>query len=215
MVLWTFILMVVIFAAAFVGFVAGGLVLVFSWVLIGLWVLFTLFTLYFFRDPSPNVPQGSKLVVAPGHGKVDLIDTTDEPRFMGGSCQRVSIFLSVFDVHVQNAPVAGVVKFYQYTEGKFLNAMKADSALHNENALIGIESADPQGARIGVRLIAGLIARRIVPWVTVGESLERGERISLIQFGSRVDLYLPPEAKVRVMLGQKVVGGQTVIASFD
>jgi phosphatidylserine decarboxylase len=215
MLLWTLILLAVIFAAAFVGFVAGGLVLVFSWVLIGLWVLFALFTLYFFRDPTPAVPTGAKLVVAPGHGKVDLIDTTEESQFMGGSCQRVSIFLSVFDVHVQNAPMTGVVKFYQYTEGKFLNAMKTDSAAHNENALIGIESSDPAGTRVGVRLIAGLIARRIVPWVSVGESVERGERISLIQFGSRVDLYLPSNASVRVMLGQKVVGGSTVIASFD
>jgi len=215
MLLWTFILLVVIFAAAFVGFVAGGLVLVFCWVLIGLWVLFALFTLYFFRDPTPNVPTGSNLVVAPGHGKVDLIDTTEEMLFLGGPCQRVSIFLSVFDVHVQNAPMAGVVKYYKYTEGKFLNAMKTDSAVHNENALIGLESSDPNGTRIAVRLIAGLIARRIVPWVSVGESVERGERISLIQFGSRVDLYLPANAKVRVMLGQKVVGGQTVIASFD
>ena len=215
MLLWTLILLAVMFAAAFVGFVAGGLVLVFSWVLIGLWVLFALFTLYFFRDPTPDVPTGAKLVVAPGHGRVDLIDTTEEPQFMGGSCQRVSIFLSVFDVHVQNAPVAGAVKFYKYTEGKFLNAMKTDSAAHNENALIGIESSDPAGTRVGVRLIAGLIARRIVPWVSVGESVERGERISLIQFGSRVDLYLPPNASVRVMLGQKVVGGSTVIASFD
>lgn len=215
MLLWTFVMLVVLFGAAFVGFVAGGLILFFFWVLVGLWLLFALFTLYFFRDPTPRVPSEGKVVVAPGHGKVDLIDTTEEPQFMGGSCQRVSIFLSVFDVHVQNAPVAGVVKFYKYTEGKFLNAMKADSAVHNENALIGIEASDPAGTKIGVRLIAGLIARRIVPWVTVGETLERGERISLIQFGSRVDLYLPEDAKVRVMLGQKVVGGRTIIASFD
>ncbi len=215
MILWTLILMVVMFAAAFVATVAGGLILVFSWALIGLWVLFAVFCLYFFRDPTPQVPAGAKLVVAPGHGKVDLIDTTEETRFMGGSCQRVSIFLSVFDVHVQNAPVAGRVDYYKYTEGKFLNAMKADSAAHNENALIGFESSDPSQVKVGVRLIAGLIARRIVPWVTLGDTVQRGDRISLIQFGSRVDLYLPREARVRVMLGQKVVGGHTVIASFD
>lgn len=215
MLLWTFVVLVVIFAAAFAATVAGVTILAFSWVLVGLWVVFALFALYFFRDPTPRVPLDSKVVVAPGHGKVDLIDTPEELRFMGGACRRVSIFLSVLDVHVQNAPVAGVVSFYKYTEGKFYNAMKADSAAHNENALIGFESSDPQGAKIGVRLIAGLLARRIVPWVTVGDTVERGERISLIQFGSRVDLYLPPEARVRVMLGQKVVGGQTVIASFD
>jgi phosphatidylserine decarboxylase len=188
---------------------------VFSWVLIGLWVVFALFCLYFFRDPTPRVPLGAGLVVAPAHGKVDLIDTTEEAQFMGGACQRVSIFLSVFDVHVQNAPVAGRVAFYKYTQGRFLNAMKADSAAHNENAVIGFESSDPAGVKIGVRLIAGLIARRIVPWVAVGETVGRGDRISLIQFGSRVDLYLPREARVQVRLGQKVVGGQTVIASLD
>lgn len=215
MIAGTLIILVVILAMAVVAMLASGLVLFFSWVLVGLWVLFALFTVFFFRDPTPQVPAGSKLVVAPAHGKVDVIDLTEETQFMGGACQRVSIFLSIFDVHVQYAPAAGMVKFYKYTEGKFLNAMKADSAAHNENALIGIESEDPQGVKVGVRLIAGLIARRIVAWVAVGESLQRGERISLIQFGSRVDLYLPKEAKVRVMLGQKVVGGQTVIASFD
>lgn len=215
MIIGTLIILVVVLAMAVVAMLASGFVLFFSWALVGLWILFVLFSLYFFRDPTPKAPLGSNLVVAPGHGKVDLIDTTEEPQFMGGACQRVSIFLSVFNVHVQNAPVAGVAKYFKYTEGKFLNAMKADSAVHNENALIGFESADPEGAKVGVRLIAGLIARRIVPWVTVGEAVERGERISLIQFGSRVDLYLPREAKVRVMLGQKVVGGQTIIASFD
>lgn len=215
MILWTLVLLAVVLAAAFVATVAGGLILVFSWVLIGLWVVFALFCLYFFRDPTPRVPLGAGLVVAPAHGKVDLIDTTEEAQFMGGACQRVSIFLSVFDVHVQNAPVAGRVAFYKYTQGRFLNAMKADSAAHNENAVIGFESSDPAGVKIGVRLIAGLIARRIVPWVAVGETVGRGDRISLIQFGSRVDLYLPREARVQVRLGQKVVGGQTVIASLD
>jgi phosphatidylserine decarboxylase len=215
MILWTLVLMMVMFAAAFVATVAGGLILFFSWVVVGLWVLFAVFCLYFFRDPTPQVPGGSGLVVAPGHGKVDLIDVTEEPRFMGGACQRVSIFLSVFDVHVQNAPVAGRVAFYKYTEGKFVNALKADSATHNENALIGFESSDPAGVKVGVRLIAGLIARRIVPWVALGDTVARGDRIGLIQFGSRVDLYLPREARVRVMVGQKVVGGQTVIAAFD
>lgn len=215
MILGTLIVLAVVLAMAVVAMVASGLVLFFSWVLVGLWILFALFSLYFFRDPNPRVPSDHHVVVAPAHGKVDLIDTTEEPHFMEGECQRVSIFLSVFDVHVQNAPVAGTVKYYKYTEGKFLNAMKADSAVHNENALIGIEAAEPAGAKVGVRLLAGLIARRIVPWVTVGESLERGDRISLIQFGSRVDVYLPRTARVRVMLGQKVVGGHTVLASFD
>ena len=215
MILWTFVLLVIMLGMALAAVLAGSLVLFFSGLIVGCWVLFALFTLFFFRDPDPQVPLGTGLVVSPGHGKVDLIDTTEEPLFMGGTCQRVSIFLSVLNVHVQNAPVPGTVAFYKYTEGRFLNAMKAESAAHNENALIGIESNDPSGAKVGVRLIAGLIARRIVPWVHTGEVLERGERISLIQFGSRVDLYLPKEAKVRVMLGQKVVGGRTIVAAFD
>ena len=153
-------------AAAFLGKVIGTFVLDYlTWVLISLWALFTGFTLYFFRDPDPMAPTGKDLVIAPGHGKVDVIDTTTEPDFIGGECQRVSIFLSVFDVHVQNAPVAGRVGFFRHTPGQYLNAMKTDSAKFNENVLIGINASEPSGEKIGVRLIAGLIARRIVPWV--------------------------------------------------
>ncbi len=179
------------------------------------WVLFVVFTLYFFRDPTPDVPVGKGLVLAPAHGKVDVIDTTTEPQFMGGECKRVSIFLSVFNVHVQNAPVGGKVSFFKYTMGEFLNAMRTESAAHNENVLLGFEASDPAGAKIGVRLIAGLIARRIVPFVQLGEEVSRGGRISLIQFGSRADVYLPLNATVRVELGQKVVGGETILALLE
>ena len=203
-------------AAAFLGKVVGTFVLNYlTWFLISIWALFTGFTVYFFRDPDPMTPTGKNLVIAPGHGKVDVIDTTTEPDFMGGECRRVSIFLSVFDVHVQNAPVAGRVGFFRHTPGQYLNAMKTDSAKFNENVLIGLDCSEPPGEKIGVRLIAGLIARRIVPWVAQNEVVQRGERISLIQFGSRVDVYLPMRAKIRVDLGDKVVGGETVIASFD
>jgi phosphatidylserine decarboxylase len=184
-------------------------------VLLPLWVLFAVFTLYFFRDPNAHPPRGPNLILAPAHGKVDVIDTTNEPLFMGGECKRVSIFLSIFNVHVQNAPVSGKVTFYKYTMGQFLSALKTESARYNENALLGFEASDPAGQKIGVRLIAGLIARRIVPWVAQGDTVQRGERIGLIQFGSRVDVYLPLRAKIRVKLGDKVKGGETVIASFD
>ncbi len=203
-------------ALAYLGTIIGAFVLKFlMWPLAGLVVLFAAFTIYFFRDPDPLTPTGKDLVVSPGHGKVDVIDTTTEPDFMGGECRRVSIFLSVFDVHVQNAPVTGRVGFFRHTPGQYLNAMKTDSAKFNENVLIGLDSAEPAGEKIGVRLIAGLIARRIVPWVTQNDAVQRGERISLIQFGSRVDVYLPRRAKIRVNLGDKVKGGETVIASFD
>jgi phosphatidylserine decarboxylase len=186
-----------------------------TWALAGLWVLFTVFTFYFFRDPDPMVPTGSNLVIAPGHGKVDVIETMTEAEFMGGECQRISIFLSVIDIHVQCAPVAGRVAFFKHTPGQYLSAMKADSAQFNENVHIGLYAAEPPGEKIGMRLIAGLIARRIVPWISQDDAVQRGERISLIQFGSRVDVYLPRRARIKINLGDRVIGGETVIAAFD
>jgi phosphatidylserine decarboxylase len=183
-------------------------------VLLVVWVLFAIFTLYFFRDPNPHVPAGTNLVVSAAHGKVDAVGTINEPLFMGGECQRVSVFLSVFDVHVQNAPVTGKIAFFKYSLGEFLNALKAESAVHNENLLLGFESADLAGQKIGVRLIAGVIARRIVPFVQQGEEVGRGDRICLIQFGSRADIYFPMTAKIRVQLGDRVVGGETILATF-
>jgi phosphatidylserine decarboxylase len=154
-------------------------------------------------------------VVSPAHGKVDVVGTTSEPSFMGGSCHRISIFLSVVDVHVQNAPVTGKIAFYKYSAGQFLSALKAESAIHNENLLLGFEASEPRGKKVGVRVLAGVLARRIVPWAQQGEEVGRGERISLVQFGSRADVYLPPEAKIKVQLGDRVVGGETVLAVFE
>ncbi|HEX3890644.1 MAG TPA: phosphatidylserine decarboxylase [Verrucomicrobiae bacterium] len=205
----------VLLAVAWLATHIGAFILEFYGVLFGLWILFALFTFYFFRDPDPMVPTGKNLVIAPGHGKVDVIDTTTENEFMGGECQRISIFLSVFDIHVQNAPVTGKISFFKSTPGQYLNAMRTDCAQFNENVLIGIDCAEPRGEKIGVRLIAGLIARRIVPWISENDIVQRGERISLIQFGSRVDVYLPKRAKIKTALGEKVIGGETVIASFD
>lgn len=181
----------------------------------GLWFGFALFTLYFFRDPTPRVPAGPGIVVAPAHGLVDAVEDFQEARFMGGRCQRISVFLSVFDVHVQQAPVGGRVAFVEHTPGKYLNAMSADSAAHNENVLIGFEPTDPAGlpgGKMAVRLIAGLIARRILPWVEVGTVVAKGERVALIQFGSRADIYLPPGVRITVKPGDRVVGGETIIA---
>ena len=201
--------------AALVGKYLGAFVLQIGWVFCVLWVLFVVFTFYFFRDPDPLPPTGPGLVIAPGHGKVDTIDTTTEAEFMGGECRRISIFLSVFDVHVQNAPVTGRVAFFKHSPGQYLNAINADCAKSNENVFIGIESVDPRETKIGVRLIAGLIARRIVPFVAQNDAMLRGERISLIQFGSRVDIYLPMNTKVKVQLGDRVVGGLSVLAAFE
>jgi phosphatidylserine decarboxylase len=213
---WTGAAMLAVMAAAFLGKIIGTFVLDYlTWVLLAMWAVFALFAFYFFRDPDAMVPTGKNLVIAPGHGKVDAVDTTTEPDFMGGECQRISIFLSVIDIHVQNAPVTARVAYFKHTPGQYLNALNADSAKFNENVLLGLESTEPPGEKIGVRLIAGLIARRIVPWVQQNDSVQRGERISLIQFGSRVDVYLSRNAKIKVKIGDRVVGGETVIAQFD
>jgi len=213
---WTGAAMLAVMVVAFLGKVIGTFVLDYlTWVLLAMWVVFALFAFYFFRDPDAMVPTGKNLVIAPGHGKVDAVDTTTEPDFMGGECQRISIFLSVIDIHVQNAPVTARVAYFKHTPGQYLNALNADSAKFNENVLLGLESAEPAGEKIGVRLIAGLIARRIVPWVQQNDSVQRGERISLIQFGSRVDVYLSRNAKIKVKIGDRVVGGETVLAQFD
>lgn len=197
------------------GTFIGSAMIVVSVFIFLVWLLFAIFTLYFFRDPNARVPAGAGLVVSPGHGKVDVIDTMTEPQFMGGDCQRISMFLSVVDVHVQNSPVSGKVAYVKTTEGQFLNAMKTECATCNENVYIGIQATDPQNEKIGVKLIAGVIARRIVPFVEVGDELARSDRISLIQFGSRVDVYLPHSAKIKVKLGDRVVGGESVLATFE
>jgi phosphatidylserine decarboxylase len=191
----------------------GGVALALAAVLTLAWFLFALFTLYFFRDPDPNTPGGPGLVVSPGHGKVDVIEQLAGSQFPGGPCHRISMFLSVIDIHVQNAPVGARIACVTHTRGRFLSAMRAESALENENVLVGLDSTETPGEKIGLRLIAGVLARRIVPFVAPGDLVQRGERISLIQFGSRCDLYLPLAYKINVKTGDHVVGGQTVMAS--
>ena len=180
-----------------------------------LWLVFAAFTLYFFRDPTPRVPPGENLILAPAHGKIDVIDTATEPFFMGGECQRISMFLSVFDVHVQNAPLSGKVAFLRYTTGQFLNALRTESSTQNENVLLGFETGNSPQRKLAVRLIAGVIARRIVTFAKLGDEVVAGDRISLIQFGSRADVYLPPNAKIKIKLGDHVAGGQTILATFE
>jgi phosphatidylserine decarboxylase len=215
LIFWTLIALLAVTAIGILGAVVGTLVAASAGFLFCGWVAFALFSLWFFRDPNPNVPLGANVIVAPAHGKVDVIDETTEPEFVGGNCRRISIFLSVIEVHVQRAPVAGKVAHLKHTAGEFLSALKTESAARNENVLIGFESSEKPGEKIAVRLIAGVLARRIVPWISQGDEVARGERISLIQFGSRVDIYLPFDAKIQVKLGDKVRGGETVIATRE
>lgn len=212
LVYWSiFFLLLLLFAGMLAQLLARVVVYAAS-ALIGLWVVFGLFCFYFFRDPEARVPADPEAIVSPAHGRVDLIDEVDDPLFLRGRCRRISIFLSLLDVHVQRAPVAGEVVFSRYSEGRFLNALRADSAEHNEHLYLGFESRERAGERVGVRLIAGLLARRIVPWVAAGEVVARGDRISLIQFGSRVELLLPLTTQVVVPLGARVRAGETVVA---
>jgi phosphatidylserine decarboxylase len=168
------------------------------------------FTSAFFRDPIAEVPPDAKLIVAPATGKIVEIKPAREPHFLDGEAIRVAIFLSVFDVHVQRAPMDGEIKFVQYNKGKFLDARDANASLQNENRVVGIES--PDGFRVTVRQIAGLIARRIVGWADKGARLAKGERFGMIRFGSRVELFLPPGTEIAAKVGDYAKGGETIIA---
>lgn len=193
----------------------GGFIIGLSSTLGGLWVLFAVFTFNFFRDPDARVPAGKKLVLAPAHGTVDVVDETTETEFMGGKCKRVSIFLNVFDVHVQKAPLTGQMVFHKHRDGQYLSATRSDCGTFNENVLLGFVPAEAPDQKLGVRLIAGLIARRINVWAAAGETVQVGERISLVQFGSRADVYLPLNAQLKCKLGDKMVGGETILATLN
>ena len=168
---------------------------------------------WFFRDPPREVPSEAGLIVSPADGTVAEVEELGHDEFIGGPAVRIGIFLSIFNVHLNRAPVAARVIGVRYRRGKFLNALGTDCAAHNENVLIGFESSEKQGEKISVRLIAGLIARRIIPFVKPGDTTSRGERMSLIQFGSRVEIHLPLSATVTVKLGDRVVGGETIVAT--
>ena len=169
-----------------------------------------LFTLWFFRDPVRAVPTDPQVIVAPADGRIVEVKTVSEPHFIKGEAQMVAIFLSVFDVHVQRAPIAGEIKLVKYVPGKFLDARSPKVSEENENRIIGIGA--PDGFRVTVRQIAGLIARRIVGWADTGARLERGERFGMIRFGSRVEVFLPPGTVVLVKVGDYAKGGETILA---
>lgn len=171
--------------------------------------LVLLFTLSFFRDPTPAVSPDPLAIVSPASGKVDVIDETPELSFRNAASKRVSIFLSVLDIHTQRAPIAGTVKLIQYTPGQFANAMSPSSAKGNEHQLIGLEG---DGIRVTVRQIAGLVARRICTWCKEDEQLAKGAHLGMIRFGSRVDIFLPMDVEVVVKLGDHVRGGETILA---
>ncbi|HTM16069.1 MAG TPA: phosphatidylserine decarboxylase family protein [Terracidiphilus sp.] len=171
-------------------------------------VLLAAFFLWFFRDPQRAIPKGEGLIVSPADGVVTetaRIDTADGPR------QRISIFLNVFDVHVNRTPIAGEITAVRYQTGKFLNAMNQECAERNEQNIVTVRG---EGIEIVFKQIAGLIARRIVFNYREGDKVERGQRVGLIKFGSRTDVILPAEADIRVKTGQRVKGGSSIIAEM-
>lgn len=198
--------------------IAAGLALLFLYLYPPLgWplVVLALFIAYFFRDPTRVSPLREGLVVSPADGRVQLIETVTPPAEMGlGTAERlrISIFLSVLDVHINRAPVAGRIKRSVYVPGAFLNAAVDKASEENERRAIIIER--PDGTEFGVVQIAGLIARRIVTFKGEGASLGVGERFGLIRFGSRVDVYLPPGRTCLVAVGQTAIGGETVLADL-
>jgi len=174
-------------------------------------LIVSLFLAFFFRDPRRDGSFAADQVVAPADGRVIAVREVDEPHFLKGRAWQVSIFLSVFDVHVNRVPAAGRVEYKQYYPGKFLPAFQDKASTDNEQMHLGIEN--PKG-KILMKQIAGLLARRVVCYPNIGDEVKPGQRLGLIKFGSRVDLLLPAAAKPAVQSGTSVTGGKTVIATW-
>jgi phosphatidylserine decarboxylase len=193
-----------------VSFAREGLIFIGILMILALWVA------YFFRDPERSGDRGGGLVIAPADGKVVMITEVDEPAFLHGKALRISIFMNVFNVHVNRYPVSGTVRFVHYNPGKFLNAATDKSSLENEQMSVGIEQSSPGSGtlRVLVRQIAGLVARRIVTYSREGDVVEQGERMGIIRFGSRVDVFLPTSATPAVQVGDITLAGSSVIAKL-
>ena len=200
---WPFIATAWILEAGFAyfGFHTAAL----AWLPVAVWVV------AFFRDPVRTGPRGEKLVIAPADGLVVSVRTIDEPRFHGGEVRRVSIFMNVFNVHVNRYPVDGTITWRRYTPGAFVNAAGEKASLENEQSSVGITTAR---GKVLVRQIAGLVARRIITDHAEGTAVRQGERMGLIRFGSRVDVFLPLEVEVRVSEGQRTTAGVTIIGEW-
>jgi phosphatidylserine decarboxylase len=181
------------------------------WLLAVIVTLLALWVAYFFRDPERTGDRGAQLVVAPADGRLIMMTEVDEPAFVQGRAFRMSIFMNVFNVHVNRYPVDGAVRYVQYNKGKFINAAAEKSSLENEQMSVGIESGQH---RILVRQIAGLIARRIITYSKVGDVARQGDRMGIIKFGSRVDVFVPTDAQILAKVGDLTTAGTTVLAEL-
>jgi phosphatidylserine decarboxylase len=195
------------------GFLAAGwlITLALAPVVSFLFAALLLFTLYFFRDPERMPPPGDHVAVSPADGVVTTIDEVEETEFLKKKVRRIGIFLSVFDVHVNRAPLSGQVTHSEPKPGKFLDARDPQSSFLNQSRSWVFTGPV---ATVMVKQITGAIARRICPWAVVGDKLERGERFGMIRFGSRTELFLPLEAEILVQIGDKVRGGETPMANL-
>lgn len=187
--------------------VAGG-----WWIGALIWLPVAVWVVAFFRDPVREGPRGDKFLIAPADGKVvSVLDSIDEPDFHGQSVVRVAIFMNVFDVHVNRYPARGTVTYRHDNPGRFLNAASEKASLENEQNSIGLETP---GGKILIRQIAGLVARRIVTDHAGGTDVAQGQRMGIIRFGSRVDLFIPRSAKILVSVGDRTKAGETVVATW-
>jgi phosphatidylserine decarboxylase len=182
------------------------------WIASLLWLALAVWVVAFFRDPKRSGQRGDRLILAPADGKVVGIIETDEPAFFGGRAVRISIFMNVFDCHVNRYPTDGTVRYRHYNPGKFGHAAAEKSSLDNEQSSIGLAT---QRGKVLIRQIAGLIARRIVTDHDVGTPVRQGERMGMIRFGSRVDLFLPLGTRILVSSGDNTLVGVTVVAEWS
>ena len=207
-----YVFMVVAFAAAAAAFALA--LARRSWMLWLIALVVTLIALwvaYFFRDPERLGERGVSLVIAPADGRLIMVTEVGEPAFLAARALRLSIFMNVFDVHVNRYPVDGKVAYVSYNKGKFINAAAEKSSLENEQMSVGLDTGR---ARILVRQIAGLIARRIVTYSRLGETVKQGDRMGIIRFGSRVDVFIPVASRLRVQVGALTTAGTTVLAEL-
>ena len=195
----------------------GGLLIFLGWALSWPWLSVAglaggIFFAYFFRDPQRPIPEDPAAIVSPADGKVILVDEVQEDRYLKGPAKRLAIFMNVFDVHVNRAQVPGTVTVVNHQAGKFKAAFLHDADRLNEQQATVLQSG--QGRQVLVLQIAGLLARRILGFVKPGQNLARGERLGMICFGSRVDLYLPPESEILVKVGDRLKAGTSIVARW-
>jgi phosphatidylserine decarboxylase len=182
------------------------------WLLAFVFTLLALWVAYFFRDPERHGERGERIAISPADGKVVMITEVDEPAFIQGRSMRISIFMNVFNVHVNRYPVDGTVQYVHYNKGKFINAAHEKASLENEQMSVGIDTG---AHRLLVRQIAGLIARRIVNYARDGDLVSQGERMGIIRFGSRVDVFVPAGSTIRVKPGDDTIAGTSVLAELS